>query len=109
MSSRRVEINERNGYLLRLPEVTKLLLRFFVACPPLSTWGCAPARRRIRVLTPCRHALPPPSARLLAATRDPVNHRHATSRPATTRSGIAYGQITPRGQKTWAAPNTGQS
>jgi hypothetical protein len=46
------------------------LLRFFLAGGSLVLIGCAPAHRRIRVLTPCQHALPPPSARLLAATPD---------------------------------------
>jgi uncharacterized repeat protein (TIGR03803 family) len=48
------------------------------ACPPLSTRGCAPARRCIRVPTPRRHVAAPRSAHTSAGTSDALNDHHAT-------------------------------
>jgi hypothetical protein len=58
--------------------ILMLVLRFFLACPPLSTRGCAPARRCIRVPTPRRHVAAPRSAHTSAGTSDALNDHHAT-------------------------------
>jgi hypothetical protein len=62
--------HDRDAEIYGRGVIPMFLLRFFLAGGPLLLLGCAPAHRRIRVLTPCQHALPPPSTRLLAATPD---------------------------------------
>src|SRR3989442_15768933 len=55
-----------------------LLLRFFVARPPLSTRGCVPARRCPRLSTPSRHVAAPRCALTSAGTSDTLNDHQAT-------------------------------
>ena len=53
-----------------------LLLRFFLACPLLSTRGCAPARQCICLPTPRRHLAAPRSAHTSPGTSDALSDHH---------------------------------
>src|SRR5205823_1118795 len=61
-----------------LPSQLRRAFRFFLACPPLSTRGCAPARQCIRVPTPRRHVAAPRSVHTSTGTSDALNDHHDT-------------------------------
>src|ERR1035441_3259107 len=65
--------DDRGSEIYRCGIIPMRLLRFFVACPPLSAQGCAPARPRRRVLTPWRPVPAQVSAHTLAGTCDVIN------------------------------------
>ena len=68
----------RDGKIYGCGVIPMFLLRFFVAVGPLPLTGCAPARRRIRVLSLRRHSAAPRSAHTSAAICDALSDHHAT-------------------------------
>src|SRR5437870_4051051 len=70
--------HDRDAEIYGCGIIHMLLLRFFVACPPLAAQGCAPARPRIRVPASQRPLAAPRSVLASAGTSDLLNQHHPT-------------------------------
>ena len=67
--------HDRDAEIYGCGIIPMFLLRFFVALSSRAVRGCAPARRCIRVLTPCGPASASPSAHTPAVTCTALNDR----------------------------------
>jgi len=99
--------HDRDSEIYGRGTINMLLLRFFVACPLLSTRGCARARRCIGLPIPRQHPATLRSAHTLPGASDALNDHHTTIPARPYSSSFRFGDRLPF--KSHSAPRPPQT